>query len=227
MTQNLVVVAHPDDEILGIGGTAKAYAEKGEIFTAVMVCSSVEARNARPADNELRSDILRAAKICGFTEPVLGDFPNLNLNAVSHLSLVQFIEEQIRVFKPTRIFTHHPGDLNDDHRQVSKACLAACRLFQRTPDIQIPLGSFYFMEVPSATDWSFRGLGPPFEPDTFVDIVETFESKILGLEAYRGVMRPEPHPRSKQMLKGLHSYRGGQSGYLLAESFQTVFRCGI
>ena len=75
------------------------------------------------------------------------------MNTVDHLEIVQFIEKQIINFRPTRIFTHHPSDLNDDHVQISKACTAAARLFQRRTDIP-KLESLNYMEILSATDWA-------------------------------------------------------------------------
>ena len=79
-----------------------------------------------------RSKILEASKTVGFEKPILGDFPNLEMNIIPHINLVQFIESSIKSFKPDFIYTHHPNDLNNDHQQVSKACMTALRIFQRT-----------------------------------------------------------------------------------------------
>ena len=145
------------------------------------------------------------------------------MNTVDHADVVQFIEESIERYRPTRIFTHHPGDLNDDHVITSKACMAAARLFQRRPNIQA-LTAVYYMEILSSTDWSFPAAGSAFSPDTFSDISTALELKIKALSMYSGVMRPAPHPRSEMVIRGHAAYRGGQSGYLYAEAFQTAFR---
>lgn len=223
---NLVVVSHPDDEVLGIGGSGAKLVQMGEIVQPVILCGEAGERTMRPEIKELYSDMMEANIALGFAVPILGDFPNIRMNTVDHIDIVKFVEQQILQFQPSRIFTHHPGDLNDDHIQTAKACLAASRLFQRRSDLR-PIEAVYFMEVLSATDWSFPGVSNIFAPDTYVDINETLEFKLLALSKYRNVMRPAPHPRSQHVLRGHAAYRGGQSGYQYAEAFQTAFRRGI
>ena len=219
---NLIVVAHPDDEILGFGATGARLVVEGEIVQPIILCGNADSRTQRPSDEDLYLDMLAANEEVGFAQPVLGNFPNIRMNTVDHIDIVQFIEKQIETFKPTRIFTHHPADLNDDHLQVSKACMAAARLFQRRPDIP-PIQSLYFMEILSSTDWSFPSAGAPFLPSTYVEIEHFIDKKIIALNHYRKVMRPFPHPRCEEILKGLAAYRGGQSGLRYAEAFQLAF----
>lgn len=219
---NLVVVAHPDDEILGFGGTGAKFAARGETIQPVLLCGQVDVRTQRPNDAELAEDIAKANAAVGFSAPVLGEFPNIRLNTAPHVELVQFIEAQIEHFAPTRIFTHHPGDLNDDHVQVARACFAAARLFQRREGFA-PLRSLHCMEILSSTDWSFPTIGPAFEPNEYVSIDETLETKLAALACYRKVMRPFPHPRSVEAMRGLAAVRGGECGLGYAEAFQTIF----
>lgn len=224
---NLVVVSHPDDEILGFGGTGAKLAAAGETVQPVILCGSVDARTKRPADAELFDDMRRANARLGFAEPMLGAFPNIRMNNVDHLELVQFVEAQILAFSPHRMFTHHPSDLNDDHKQVCRAALAAARLPQRRPDLR-PLDSLHLMEIPSATDWGFPAGGEEaFRPDTFVEIGGFVDAKIEALGCYRNVMRPFPHPRSEEALRGLAAVRGAQCGLGHAEAFRTVFRTSL
>ena len=221
--KNLVVVAHPDDEILGFGATGAKLFEQGEIVQPVILSGDVDVRAHRPSDTELNQDMLKANRLLGFSDPVLGGFPNIRMNTVDHLDIVQFIESAIEKYQPDRIFTHHPSDLNDDHRQVSLACAAASRLFQRREDIS-PLSGLYYMEISSATDWAIPEAQLSFTPNVFFDITHSVDLKIEALSCYRDVMRDPPHPRSEQMIKGLASYRGGQSGYMYAEAFQLAFQ---
>jgi N-acetylglucosamine malate deacetylase 1 len=223
---NLVVVAHPDDEILGFGATGAKLVANGEIVQPIILCGSVDVRTLRPTNEELYADMLKANSEVGFAEPVLGDFPNIRMNTVPHVEIVRFIEQQILKYKPARIFTHHPGDLNDDHTQVSKACLAASRLFQRRADVPA-LEALYFMEILSSSDWAFPSVGEGFKATNFVEVTNELRQKITALNYYRNVMRPFPHPRSVEVVTGLAAYRGGQSGLKYAEAFQLVFKQGV
>jgi len=220
---NCVVVSHPDDEILGFGAAGAKLVKEGEIVQPVILCGQVDARDLRPSDEELYADMKSANAALGFSEPVLGDFPNIRMNTVAHLEIVQFIERQIEKDQPARIFTHHPADLNDDHLQTARACLAASRLWQRRPNIP-PLESLHLMEIQSATDWSYEIDGNGFRPNMFVEIESELELKLRALSSYRNVIRDYPHPRSIVAIKGLAAYRGGQSGQKYSEAFQTVFR---
>lgn len=219
----LIVVAHPDDEVLGCGGTAAALAKAGLKVSPCILAGDADARRNRPDIQELKKDILEADKILGIQPPILGSFPNIKFNTVPHLELVQFIEGAISSICPEVIFTHHPSDINIDHQSTSSACQAAARLFQRREGPP-RLKALYFMEVASASDWAFGICPSPFVPDTFVSIGDFIEVKIKALYAYRGVLREHPHPRSETALRSLAVYRGGQSGFVNAEAFQTAFR---
>lgn len=223
---NMLVVAHPDDEILGFGGTGAKIVNQGEIVQPIILCGNVDERSNQVGSDELHKNMIEANQLLGFNKPVLGDFPNIKMNTVAHIEIVKFIEKQILKFQPNRIYTHHPCDLNDDHVQISKACLVASRLFQRREDIK-PLDSIFFMEILSSTDWSFSHVKEKFEPNSFVDITETLDLKLKALSKYKKVMRPAPHPRSVEVLTGHALSRGGQSGYKYAEAFQMVFKRGL
>jgi len=220
---NLIIVAHPDDEILGFGAAGAKLVKNGEPVKSVILCGNADARTKRPSDIELFEDMLEANRLLGFDEPETGDFPNIRMNTVDHLDIVQYIESQILKYQPKRIFTHHPSDLNNDHYQVSRACLAASRLFQRRNEIK-PLQSLHFMEIQSSTDWSFENGGDTFKPNLFIDIENEIDLKLKALACYHNVMREHPHPRSEEAIRGLASYRGGQSGQKYSEAFQTIFQ---
>ena len=220
---NLIVVSHPDDEILGFGGTGAKLVKQGEIVQPIILSGNVKERSNPVESDELYNNIIEANTLLGFKKPILGDFPNIRMNTVDHIEIVKFIEEQILKFKPTRIFTHHPGDLNDDHFQTARACLPASRLFQRRTDIN-SLKAIYFMEILSSTDWSFPSTKEKFDPNMYVDITDTLQLKLQALSKYKRVMRPAPHPRSIEILTGHASSRGGQSGYQYAEAFQMIFK---
>lgn len=219
----LIVVAHPDDEVLGAGGTAWMLSQAGWRVRTCILSGNVDARKHRPDNAALLSDTLDAARILGMDEPILGDFPNIRMNTVPHLDLVQFIEQGIEESAATQIFTHHPNDLNDDHRQVSAGAQAAARLAARRPGMQ-PLQGLHYMEIPSSTDWAFPNDKQPFRPNSYVEIgLDALEAKLQALACYRGVMRPFPHPRSEEAIRGLAAVRGGASNLNHAEAFESVF----
>lgn len=223
---NLVVVSHPDDEILGFGATGAKLTGQGDIVQPVILCGNVDARTRRPTDEQLHADMTAANEKLGFGRPILGEFPNIRMNTVPHLELVQFIEAQIATFRPHRLFTHHPSDLNDDHKQVHRACLAAARLFQRRDEVR-PLEMIALMEIPSATDWGFPVGEAPFIPNMFVDVADTLDAKLAALACYRNVMRDYPHPRSTEAIRGLAALRGAQCGSGPAEAFQMIFGASL
>lgn len=217
----LTVTAHPDDEILGFGGSAAVLTSHGHTVFNLILSGNVEARRHRPDEELLKEHTNNAQKIVGAESPILGPFPNIKFNTVPHIELVQFIEKYIEDLKPDIILTHHPYDLNNDHYHTSIACQAAVRLYQRKP-IKLITG-FYFMEIPSSTDWSFPVDGQQFRPDTFIQIDEFgLSKKIEALYAYEGVMRKYPHPRSDESIRSLATIRGSQVGLNLCEGFQTA-----
>lgn len=220
----LFVVAHPDDEVLGAGGTMYKLAQRGENVNVCIMSGNVAARALRPEDNELKSDINDSMNILGVDKYIEGDFPNIEFNTVPHLKLVQFIESALIKTKADVVITHHPADTNNDHYHTSLACQAAIRLFQRRDDVP-PVKEFMFMEVLSATDWSVNNAFNAFRPNMFFEIgKDGIDAKIKALSAYRDVMRPYPHPRSVQSLEGLASVRGSQAKFVYAEAFESVFR---
>ena len=220
---NLIVVSHPDDEILGYGATGFIEQKKGTIIQPLILCGEVNARGLRPKDDELFEDMINANKLLGFNEPILGNFPNLKMNTIPHVEIVQFIENKIKDLSPDNIFTHHPNDLNDDHKQVSNACLSAARISQRNNSIK-PLSGLYFMEILSSTEWAYDIGRKGFNPQIFVDINQAIDIKIKALSCYRNVMRDSPHPRSKEVIKALATLRGTQIGYKYAEAFEVFFQ---
>ncbi len=220
----LIVVSHPDDEVLGCGGMATALSAHGVPVRSCILASGADARTLRPETDELMENLEAAHILIGARTQSLGTFPNIAMNTVPHLKVVQFIEDAIVGSGADRIFTHHPMDLNDDHRHTSLACQAAARLFQRRADVP-RLKGLYFMEILSSTDWAFGGAGAGFHADTFFEIGERhLETKIAALAAYKNVMRNFPHPRSAEIVRALAAYRGGQAGMRYAEAFQTAFR---
>ncbi|MDO4989817.1 MAG: PIG-L deacetylase family protein [Eubacteriales bacterium] len=214
-------MAHPDDEVLGAGATIHRLVSEGHRVAIATMVSRAEAR--AQLSPTLLEDQARAHAIVGVQRSFSGNFPNIQMNTIPHLELVQFIESAIQEWGAECIVTHHPSDTNNDHVMTSFAAQAASRLFQRREGVP-PLRRFLYMEVPSSTEWSFDSSACRFSPNLFVEIGEEgLEVKLRAIEAYAGVMRPYPHPRSSEAIKGLAAYRGVQAGCNYAEAFEQVF----
>ncbi len=216
----LLVVAHPDDEVLGAGASIYKWARSGETVAVAIMCAEARARAYRPNDNELNEDLNESARFLGISKKYEATFPNIEMNTVPHLQLVQFIEASIKDFEPDIVITHHPSDTNNDHLMTSMSCQEAIRLFQRRPGIS-RVKELWYMEVPSCTEWAINSAMNLFRPNCFVEVgEEAIDAKIKALGMYRGVMRPYPHPRSAEYIKSLATVRGGQWGQVYSESFE-------
>ena len=147
----LFVVAHPDDESDAAGGTIHKLIKEGN-NVAIAIMSSKAAARANLSDT-LLNDENEAMEILGVKTVYHADFPNMEMNVIPHLQLVQFIESCIDRFHAEAIITHHPTDTNNDHVITSYAAQAACRYFQRKV-VPYQLKLFMYMETPSATEWS-------------------------------------------------------------------------
>ena len=220
----LIVVAHPDDEVLGAGASIWKWAHNGEQVDVCIMCTEAKARAFRPVDKELDDDTHAALKYIGVNKEYEGTFPNIEMNTVPHLQLVQFIESAIKESEPDIIITHHPADTNNDHLQTSMACQEAIRLFQRRPEVK-RVKEFWYMEVPSCTEWAINNAMNLFRPNCYVEVgPDGVQAKVKALGMYRGVMRPYPHPRSAEYIAGLAAVRGSQWGVNYAEGFEVVLR---
>lgn len=218
----LIVVAHPDDEVLGAGATIHRLVNKGNnVAVAIMVKQATARANI---SETLSEDQEISMNILGIKKTYTADFPNIKMNTVPHLDLVQFVERCIEDFKAEIIITHHPADANNDHVMTSYAVQAASRLFQRRTNLP-GLKELLYMEIPSSTEWSIDNSSNKFTPNCFVEVKKNgVEIKLKALSAYKGVMREYPHPRSKEAIMGLAAYRGSQSGCDYAEAFETALR---
>ena len=217
----LVVVSHPDDEVLGAGATIHKLVQEGHDVAVATMVSKAEARSNLSAS--LIDDQKKAFSILGVSKSYSANYPNIKTNIVPHLELVQFIERCLEDFDADVVITHHPSDVNIDHSITSNAAQVACRLSQRKNGLS-KLKLVLLMEIPSSTDWSFSCSTSKFNPNYYVEIdKEGLDLKFEALRAYKGIMRSYPHPRSEESISGLAAFRGSQSGCNYAEAFECVF----
>jgi len=211
----LMVVAHPDDEVLGAGGTMARHARAGEPVDILFLADGVRARGEASdvAAGERRMAAARnAAHVLGARPPRFLNLPDNRLDGMELLDIVQAIEAVIAEIGPDTIYTHHHGDLNIDHVLCQRAVLTACR-----PQPGSTVRRIFAMEIASSTEWNAPDGG--FAPTRFVDIVETLEIKQQALRAYAEEMRPFPHARSYEALEALARWRGATVGRAAAEAF--------
>ena len=221
MTRVLVVVAHPDDEVLGCGGTIARHADVGDQVNVLIVAEGATSRQQHRdrflASKEL-SVLAQAAKTAGSILGAAGvellDFPDNRLDSLDRLDLIKRVEESIDRLQPELVYVHHAGDVNVDHRRLHEAVVTACR---PTPGHSVRrLLSF---EVASSSEWQPPGSAPFFQPNWFVDISDQWPRKREALVVYASEMRPSPHPRSLEALEHLARWRGAQVGVEAAEAF--------
>lgn len=221
----LIVVAHPDDEVLGAGGAIYQWTKAGHNVDLVIMSAQAKARTLRPSDVDLGRDMHSALKYLGIKRVYEGTFPNIEMNTIAHLELVKYIEHAIIESEPDIVITHHPADVNNDHVQTSLAAQAAIRIFQRRDSIK-RINEFWYMEVPSCSEWAIDTSMGDFRPNCFVKIGEEgLNAKLKALSMYRDVMRSYPHPRSEEYIRSLAIIRGAQWGCSLSEGFEVVLRC--
>lgn len=214
----LVVAAHPDDEVLGCGGTLARLAREGR---AVHVLLMADGETSRGSADTSRSQIAgrnaaadEACKILGCASVETLQLPDNRLDGEVLLDVVKKIEAAVVRHSPGTVFTHHSGDVNIDHRVVHDAVIAACR-----PQPGHCVREVLFFEVPSSTEWRPPASAAPFAPNWFVDISTTLDLKLAALEAYRAELRDFPHPRSRQGVEALARWRGATVGVAAAEAF--------
>lgn len=221
----LVVAAHPDDEVLGCGGTAaRLSAEGAEVRFLILgegITSRQTTRSRRSAKNALAAlgrDAAKAADIVGARGVEILSFPDNRFDEVALLELVKAVESRIQRFEPTAVFTHHYGDLNIDHQLTCRAVMIACR-----PVAGATVRHVYAFEVPSSTEWSPPQLGGAFEPTCYVSLsAEQLHRKIKAMECYGSEARKAPHPRAPESLRALAVWRGANAGLPFAEAFEVM-----
>lgn len=213
----LVIAAHPDDEVLGCGGTLARHAAEGDEVHVLFLADGESARGADGTAIAQRRDMAcRAARALGTHPPRFLGLADNRLDGMDLLDIVQPIEAVIAELAPTRVYTHHGGDLNIDHRRAHQATLTACR-----PQPGTPVCGLYAFEVPSSTEWA--GPGPtPFVPTRFVDITGHLTAKATALAAYNAELRRFPHARSTEGLEALARWRGVSAGLGAAEAFMVI-----
>jgi LmbE family N-acetylglucosaminyl deacetylase len=215
-----VIAAHPDDEVLGCGGTIARLAREGAAVHVLLLAdgegaraATAEAIDSRAVEARNRSADASAA-ILGCASIRTLDLPDNRLDRLEMLDVVKLVEHFVEQHRPSTVFTHHGGDVNVDHRVVHEAVIAACR-----PQPNHPVREMLFFETASSTEWRPAGSSSAFIPNWFVDITDTIGVKMAALQAYESEMREFPHARSMTAVQALAAWRGATAGVTAAEAF--------
>jgi len=210
----LVVVAHPDDEVLGCGGTIASHISRGDSVGVVFLADGVSSRvDVIDSDITMRQQALQGAmEVLGVDCVTNLSFPDNRMDSIPLLDIVQSLEPIIKKLAPSIIYTHHAADLNIDHRITHQAVLTACRPLPNSSVCQI-----YGMEIVSSTEW-----GGVFEPALYIDITNFVDKKISALNKYIHEVRPAPHSRSIEHVLALARHRGLSVGRGAAEAFTVI-----
>jgi len=217
----LVFAAHPDDEILGCGGTIAKHVKSGDEVGVVILAEGITSRdftkisslqNKELADLKIVAE--RANKLLGVSFLEMCGYPDQRLDSFDLLDLVKKVEAFILKFQPEVVYTHHGGDLNSDHKIVYEAVVTACR-----PIPGFNVKTLLFFEIASSTEWQMPSSGLYFMPNWFIDISDVLDVKLQALEIYNSEMRQFPHARSNEGLNCLAKWRGASVGVMAAEAF--------
>ena len=228
----LIIAAHPDDEILGMGGTISKHTSQNDDVTIIYMATGITARRELSNDkyeiknipkitqkqwqkeiNQLRIDAKKSAKLLSVKNVKFYDFPDNEMDGIQLLKVVKIIEKEIKETKPDRIYTNHYGDLNVDHKVVSNAVLTACR----------PSGflvkEILCFEVLSSTEWSYPY---NFSPNYFSNIEKHLTKKVNAMKLFKSEIREFPHPRSSENIRNVAARWGSVCGFKAAEAFEMI-----
>lgn len=217
MNNVMVVAAHPDDEVLGCGGTIARHVSAGDEVHVLFMADGVTSRCSGDYKTQIDSRRCAATKVCnmlGAQPPIFLEYPDNRMDSIPLLDIVQELERNIQSIAPNVIYTHHGGDLNVDHRISYEAVMTACR-----PQPKCSVREIYCFEVLSSTEWALHCHSTMFVPNCFVDISSVLGKKMQALSKYGDEIRAYPHCRSLEAVESLSRLRGCFVGIGAAEAF--------
>ena len=217
IAKTLVVAPHPDDEVLGLGGTLlRRKAEDVKVAWLIMTTISVELGWSKEKVKQRADEVKRVTELFGFDEVFTLNFPTTQLDRVPMSDLVAGISEAFRSFQPEEVFVPHRSDVHTDHRMVFDAA-ASCTKWFRYPSVKRVLA----YETLSETDFGL-GADQGFRPNVFVDIEAFLDDKLRAMDIYESELGVFPFPRSHEAIRALATLRGAASGFKAAEALELL-----
>ncbi|MBI2636136.1 PIG-L family deacetylase [Candidatus Peregrinibacteria bacterium] len=219
----LIVAAHPDDEVLGCGGTIARLAAEGNRVSILILGEGVSSRHENPTDadpallKKLHAQAESVGKFLGAQDVSLTKLPDNRFDTVPLLDIIKIVETKIETIKPAIVYTQHGGDLNIDHALTFRAVLTATRPM-KGGCVKRVLG----FEASSSSEWAFQKFSPVFRANAFMDIGATLDKKIKAMSMYDGEERPFPHPRSPEAIRAKALACGSVAGLSAAEAFEII-----
>lgn len=213
----LVIAPHPDDEVLGCGGTIRKLSSSGTEVVVLVASRGKKGLYSEEKIRNVRSQAIEAHKLLGVKETIFFDFPAPELDLVSVSELSSALSGTIKEKRPDTVFLPHRGDIHHDHRAVFNAGLVASR-----PVNGCSVKNIFTYETLSETEWAPPFGDDAFIPHLFVDITEEFRIKTEAMKCYVSQIRNFPNPRSVKSLHALANYRGGTVNATYAEAFMII-----
>jgi LmbE family N-acetylglucosaminyl deacetylase len=206
----LVIVAHPDDEVLGCGGTILRHIANGDNVYICVVTKAWEPRWTKEYMNTKIKEQNKVDKLLKIKKRFNLDLPTTKLNTIPHGEINKMVSDIVDSVMPDIVYTHFEGDLNYDHTIVFRASMVATK-----PPRRVKLLCF---ETLSETEWNNK----VFLPNVWIDIAKYIRKKIKAFEIYKSEVKLSPHPRCPQGIKILASKRGSEICVKYAEAFVLV-----
>ena len=213
MSKILIIAPHPDDEVLGCGGTIKKKSQNGDTVYLCVVTETYEPEWSRDFFLKRKQEIKKVEKILGIKKTFFLRFPTAKLDTVLVKDLNKVIAGVVSRVRPDFVYIPHKGDLHTDHRLVHEGALVATR-----PSAESSVKKIYSYETLSETEWGMEH----FCPNVYEDISKTISSKLKAMKVYASELKKPPHPRSLEIIKVLAKKRGSEVGCHFAESFTLV-----
>ena len=213
----LVIAAHPDDEVIGAGGTIANHVKRGDHVYLCVVTKAYPPEWSEEIIKVKRQEVLNVSEILGIKQVYFLDLPTVKLDTIPQKELNEHISKCVKEVQPEIVYTTPRGDVNKDHRLVFEATMEATRPIPRSP-----IRKVLCYELLSSTEWAGPFIENAFTPNVYVDISETLEIKLKAMSAYKTELKEYPHPRSLEAISAFAKMRGSSIGVNAAEAFMLV-----